>query len=56
VTVTYMVLPLYECTTEPLHAAAAETLHSAVDLLHSVADLAVAGATPTETSCLCVLV
>jgi hypothetical protein len=48
----------------PLHAAAdsavvestTEPFHSAVEPLHSATDPVAAGATPTETSCLCIRV
>jgi hypothetical protein len=55
--VTYLVLPLYEATDEPLHAnAKATTDPAATEPLHAVIDPAAAGAAPTETSCLCVRV
>jgi hypothetical protein len=56
-------LPLHECVAESVadptiveFVAGPATTQSTVELFHSVADPATAGAAPTETSCLCVQV
>jgi hypothetical protein len=53
------VLPHHECAAEPVQdvvefVADPAVTESATEPLHAVADLAIAGAAPTETSCLCV--
>jgi hypothetical protein len=53
------VLPLHECAAESVaNPATIESIANpaAAEPLHSVADPTVAGAAPTETSCLCVQV
>jgi hypothetical protein len=53
------VLPLHECAAEFVaNPATIESIANpaAAEPLHSVADPTVAGAAPTETSCLCVQV
>jgi hypothetical protein len=50
------VLPLHECAAEPLQDVDESAVEAAAEPLHYVADLAAAGAAPTETSCLCVRV
>jgi hypothetical protein len=54
-------IPLHECATEPLQdvvksIADPATDESVAEPLLIVANLTAAGATPTETSCLCVRV
>jgi hypothetical protein len=54
-----LVLPHHECAAEPVQdvvefVADPAATESATEPLHAVADLAIAGAVPTETSCLCV--
>jgi hypothetical protein len=55
--VTQLVLPLHKAAAEPLHAAAdPTTIKSTAEPLQATADPATDGASPTETSCLCVRV
>jgi hypothetical protein len=54
---TQLVLPLHECAAEPLQDATESIANLApAEPLHVVADPTAAGATLTETYCLCVWV
>jgi hypothetical protein len=55
--VTQLVLPLHKAAAEPLHVAAdPTTVKSTAEPLHATANTITDGASPTETTCLCVQV